>query len=186
MGATRSALRCLELFSASQKGPANVKKHSRLAIQRPRRHLRSAGRHRLIKRRKIRCPIEQSTRPEHPVRDVERSPVRASLLVMLVAAARSDERCSGFFGLPISRIAVNGRPVWHHRQIAGIERLEFFSRINRFSAQNCKYRFKGFDLLVRNCEVVVGQHGQIGKLTRGTAPRFPSGPISEAPGFVSS
>lgn len=138
------------------------------------RHLRTAAWYWLIKRRNFAAPIQQSTRPEHPVRDVERSPVRASLLVMLVAAARSDERCSGFFRLPISRIAVNGRPVWHHRQIAGIERLKFFSRIDRFSAQNREHRFKGFDLLVRNCEVVVGQHGQIGKLTRrnGTAFSF--------------
>ena len=73
---------------------------------------------------------------------------------------------------PISRIAVNGRPIWHHRQIAGIERLKFFSRIDRFSAQNSEHRFKGFDLLSGTREVVVGQHGQIGKLTRGNGTAF--------------
>ena len=67
---------------------------------------------------------------------------------------------------------MNGRPVRHHWQIAGIERLEFFSGIDWFSAQNREHRFKGFDLLVRNCEVVVGQHDQIGKLTRRNCAAF--------------
>src|SRR5258707_11707952 len=98
---------------------------------------------------------------------------------------------SGGFWLPMSRIAVNGRPVRNYWQIAGIERLEFFSGIDWFSAENREHRFEGFDFLVRNCEVVVGQHGQIGKLTRrnGTVSSFfarhPGAPLSiEAEGFL--
>ena len=73
---------------------------------------------------------------------------------------------------PISGIVVNGRPIRHHRQIARIERLKFFGCINRFSAQNSEHGLQRFDFLVRNCEVVVGQHRQIGELPRRNCTAF--------------
>ena len=80
--------------------------------------------------------IQQASRSEDPLRDAEGVAFGRHMLRTSTSSRVGIAKVGCGIGLPISGIAVHGRPVGHDGQVTGIKRLEFLGGIDRLAAQD--------------------------------------------------
>ena len=82
---------------------------------------------------------------------------------------------SGFRDVKRRAIAAehfDGRPFRKHREQRGCVGAEFLCCMNDFSAHDGKHGFDMFDVLVRNGEIVICEHGEVSELAWGKGAFF--------------
>src|SRR5215831_14104475 len=78
-------------------------------------------------------------------------------------------RASGFGDIERRAIAAeyfDGRPFRQNRERWRSIRAEFFVGVNNIPAYDCQHGFDMFDILLRNSDVIICEHGEVSKLTR--------------------
>src|SRR6516165_8634229 len=94
--------------------------------------------------------IQKTSGPKNPLRDTQGT---VSNLLIVITTASVNVEISREILFPIPGKVMYRRPIRHHREVAGIERLELFSRIDGFPTQDREHRFQRFDFLIGNREV---------------------------------
>src|ERR1700756_182068 len=94
--------------------------------------------------------IQKTSGPKNPLRDTQGTVWN---LLIAITTHLVNVEISRKILLPIPRKVMYRRPIRHHREVAGIERLELFRRIDGFPPQDREHGFQTF--------VFLSGHGQV-------------------------